>query len=146
MLRFILNLEPVISFIFFSHSNSAEQLLFPCHQLQATHPSITQYYATSNKRLHRQQGSFTREGVKRSDLATTHGFGLLSRQWSMKADASIKFTTRRHSALPVWSLCELQYMIAARSRAPLEGKTSYLCREAANTRACAEAGGQQLAR
>lgn len=97
-------------FLFFpSYLNSAEQLLFPCGQLQATHPTITQHYATSNKRLHRQQGSLTREGVKRGDLATTHGFGLLSRQWSMEADASIKFTTRRHSALPIWSLCELQY-------------------------------------
>lgn len=54
--------------------------------------SITQHYAEtiSNQRQYMPQGSFTEEGVKCSDLATAHVFSLLSRRWSMEADASSK--------------------------------------------------------
>lgn len=56
------------------------------------HSSITQHYAEtiSNQRRYMLQGSFTGEGVKCSDLAIAHVFSLLSRQWSMEADASSK--------------------------------------------------------
>lgn len=55
-------------------------------------PFITQHYAETirNQTQYMPQGSFTREGVKCSDLAIAHVFSLLSRPWSMEADASNK--------------------------------------------------------
>lgn len=102
---------------------------------------ITQHYAEtiSNQRLHMLQGSFTRESVKCSDLATAHVFSLLNRRWSMEADASSKLYSQHVDIqLNQSQASELQYLTAAWSCTPLEGKTSYLWHEAASARAHAQ--------